>query len=362
MDDAFSSVAGQREARSDGWSNHSINERARRLFGGVQITEVVHDGSVSDLRVCASRRDSSGDSVWVLILALEGRSVLTLGEADKTLEPGDLLLVGPGAPLSREVRGPCREIVVNLPRALLQPRLSLSQPFTPCLIDGRSGLGQVLLELIRSLLTAPGPFCEREQTGIRDALVHLIMAAASRDYEERFSRCGPPTAFSRQWTLLQESIETFLPDPALSPATVAAVHRISTRHLHRLFKQAGTSFGSYVRGRRLDHCRCDLADPRFEELPLTEIAYRWGFSDSSHFSRSFKAAFGCTAREFRLRELDAQHDRPGLFVRSRSTAGGARERRQGEAVAIISPPRNGEDGNGSGGTTGAPGADQGPLS
>ena len=42
------------------------------------------------------------------------------------------------------------------------------------------------------------------------------------------------------------------------------------------------------------------------QLPLTEIAYRWGFNDSSHFSRSFKAAFGCTAREFRARETGAR--------------------------------------------------------
>lgn len=109
--------------------------------------------------------------------------------------------------------------------------------------------------------------------------------------------------------LLRQSIEAFLSDPALCPARVAATHRISTRHLHRLFKQAGTSFSGYVRSRRLERCRDDLADPRLEGLPLTEIAYRWGFSDSSHFSRCFKVAFGCTAREFRAGENCAREMR-----------------------------------------------------
>jgi len=45
----------------------------------------------------------------------------------------------------------------------------------------------------------------------------------------------------------------------------------------------------------------ELCDPRSAERNITEIAFFWGFSDSSHFSRSFKQQFGVSPRTFRLR-------------------------------------------------------------
>jgi AraC-like DNA-binding protein len=32
---------------------------------------------------------------------------------------------------------------------------------------------------------------------------------------------------------------------------------------------------------------------------ITEIAFGWGFSDAAHFSRIFRARFGCAPRELR---------------------------------------------------------------
>ena len=34
-------------------------------------------------------------------------------------------------------------------------------------------------------------------------------------------------------------------------------------------------------------------------LADTEIAFGWGFNDAAHFSRIFRARFGCSARELR---------------------------------------------------------------
>jgi hypothetical protein len=41
-----------------------------------------------------------------------------------------------------------------------------------------------------------------------------------------------------------------------------------------------------VRRRRLLRCRAEL-DGADTEASITEIAYRWGFNDSAHFSRLF---------------------------------------------------------------------------
>ncbi len=56
----------------------------------------------------------------------------------------------------------------------------------------------------------------------------------------------------------------------------------------------------FIRVRRLERCRIELCDPRRAERNITEIAFCWGFSDSAHFSRSFKRQFGVSPRMFRL--------------------------------------------------------------
>lgn len=132
-----------------------------------------------------------------------------------------------------------------------------------------------------------------------------MAAALSRAAERREEAGGRPSspAAMVRWPALCTFIETRLREPSLCPDDVARGNGISTRHLHRLFRQAGTSFGTFVRDLRLARCRADLADPRCAALSVTAIAFRWGFSDSAHFSRSFKAAYGVTARAFRHRSF-----------------------------------------------------------
>ncbi|HYP73799.1 MAG TPA: helix-turn-helix domain-containing protein, partial [Microbacterium sp.] len=86
---------------------------------------------------------------------------------------------------------------------------------------------------------------------------------------------------------------------ALSPGSIAAAHYISTRHLHGLFQEQGTTVSTWIRMRRLEQCRRDLADPLHAGSPVAAISARWGFVDAAHFSRSFKQAYGVSPSEYR---------------------------------------------------------------
>jgi AraC-like DNA-binding protein len=72
---------------------------------------------------------------------------------------------------------------------------------------------------------------------------------------------------------------------------------MSVRALHALFEDAEESVAGLVRGERLARCIEDLQQPNGGSV--TEIAFRWGFSDAAHFSRLFKRAFGVTPSEVR---------------------------------------------------------------
>jgi len=51
------------------------------------------------------------------------------------------------------------------------------------------------------------------------------------------------------------------------PGTVAAAHYISVRYLYRLFDAQGTTVAAWIRPRRLERCRVDLADPLARIIP-----------------------------------------------------------------------------------------------
>jgi len=114
---------------------------------------------------------------------------------------------------------------------------------------------------------------------------------------------GAPVQLSstRTTTLLRlkSIIETRLRDPALKPADVAAAAGISVRYANALLAHDGTSLERFIMLRRLQHCRQVLEDPLQLGRTAGDIAYSHGFSDLSHFTRRYKAQFGCSPGESR---------------------------------------------------------------
>jgi len=91
-------------------------------------------------------------------------------------------------------------------------------------------------------------------------------------------------------------------DGSLSVAEVAARHRMTPRHVQRLFEENGTTFTAFVREQRLVRARAMLASPRFSHQRIGEIAFEVGFNDLSYFIRTFTRRFGMKPR-------DARHSR-----------------------------------------------------
>ena len=100
-------------------------------------------------------------------------------------------------------------------------------------------------------------------------------------------------------TSVREYIEAHLSDPALSPASIAAAHFISTRHLHNVFHESGATVSGWIRSQRLERTRRDLRDPLHAGDSVGTVAARWGFLDAAHFSRTFRDAFGQSPSDWR---------------------------------------------------------------
>ena len=135
-------------------------------------------------------------------------------------------------------------------------------------------------------------------TRIGGAIFDLILAALSVRLD-RVDAIPPDTRLRALGWEVKSFIEDQLGDPRLTPGQIAAAHHISLRYLYRVFEAEQTSVGLWICGRRLDHCRRDLTDPTLAGRPVSAIGARWGFVDATHFTRSFKAAYGVTPGDYR---------------------------------------------------------------
>ena len=130
------------------------------------------------------------------------------------------------------------------------------------------------------------------------ALTEFLLTGLG-DEKSVFSLGGVSGARAYHLQRICQRIETLLSEPDLTIGMVAQAEGVSTRYLQRLFTEAGNSFIHYLRTRRLERCRADLASSLHANLSISEICFRWGFNGSAHFSRAFRKEYGMSPREYR---------------------------------------------------------------
>ena len=78
---------------------------------------------------------------------------------------------------------------------------------------------------------------------------------------------------------------------------VSEIAFFSPFHFHRVFKfVTEETLNEYVKRRRIEKSASDLLH---KNITATEIAHKYGFSDNSSYSRSFKKYFGVSPTEFK---------------------------------------------------------------
>ena len=261
--------------------------------------------------------DTDGEFV-VVLMTRAGRETVTQGDAEAELRPGDAVVWDSTKPARFSVWEPLVKRSLVIPRAALEEVNGRAWTPAGVMLDGQSAATRLLVSYLDSLSATLPALGSSAVTAARNATLELLMGALRVDGEVPSTATAQPALRAA----MDRYIERHLLHGAVTPNDIATAHGVSVRTVNRIFNASGQTVGEVIRVRRLARAREDLTD---SDLPVSTIAHRWGFSDPSHFTRSFKAHYGASPREYRTASRAGGRSVQVPDVRVQGAASAARE-------------------------------------
>jgi len=199
--------------------------------------------------------------------------------------PGDCLAYDVSCPHTIVSPSLTRHEVVIVPKALLHERGFRTAKMLPCKLSARNGTGRIAYDFVHTAFDEANRLSPYNAIGVADSLIDLLLLPL-READTMFDRVGPEAMYIRAQAFIREHLR----DPELCIDQISAALGCTKRYLHMLFSDKGMTVSDYIWRARLLHCRQELETQHGKTI--TDVAFSWGFSSSSHFSRVFRKHFG----------------------------------------------------------------------
>jgi AraC family transcriptional regulator, positive regulator of tynA and feaB len=216
-----------------------------------------------------------------------------------TLAAGDMILVDPRLAYTCRYAADSELLVVKYPRRNLLARIGSVEAFVGSKLAADVGVGGLLSEFL-SVLPAHADRLDGAAVHASSQILDLLAVLLLKESGGSAPRIG----FSRLLLAhrLRTAIETSLTDPTATAASIARSAGISLRYANAILNEYDTSVSRLLQTRRLERCRQALANPLCKPRSISTIAYAWGFSDLTHFTRRFRLAYGLVPSEYRKQQ------------------------------------------------------------
>lgn len=213
------------------------------------------------------------------------------------LSPGDFALYDSTRPYELIFDEPFQQHVLQLPGAVLRGRLRHTETLTARKVCGDRGAGHLMIGMINTLAADIDTLEASSVAAIAESVENILVAGLCSLPGAADPAVPQLTAYHRDQ--IKAYVLRHLRDPQLSVNAIAAHLRLSPSTIYRAFSGEPISLNAWIWNQRLDGAKRDICDPAVAGRTITEIAFGWGFNDAAHFSRMFRARFGCSARELR---------------------------------------------------------------
>lgn len=233
---------------------------------------------------------------WMISIARHGERRVRSGDASVTLPAGlvsvsslDEVFVSDRTDIDWLCLFVPREVVPELGSALYALR---NRPLdTP--------MGRILAAYLQQLAAELPHLDASELPRVVEATRAMIAASIAPSADAMAAAKAPIEVM--QISRIRALIHRHLGSAMLGPALLCRLAGMSRSRLYRLLVSQG-GVAHYIQTERLRAASRALADPR-DRRGIAEIAQDTGFFEHSTFSRTFRRAFGCTPREFRIAVL-----------------------------------------------------------
>ena len=199
--------------------------------------------------------------------------------------PGDCLAYDVSCPHSIVSPSLTRHEVVIVPKELLRERGFRLAKMSACKLSARTGTGRIAYDFVHAAFDEAAKLSPYNAIGVADSLLDLLLLPL-READTSFDRVGPEAMYVRAQAFIREHLR----DPDLCIDQISRALGCTKRYLHMLFSERGLTVSDYIWRARLLNCRQELEAQGGKTI--TDVAFSWGFSSSSHFSRVFRRYFG----------------------------------------------------------------------
>ena len=297
--------------RYDAWSS-ILNEAYGRwemdkpdkpdFFGSVthydDTTMKVIECTCDPCAATRTRASIRADGLETLTIqaVLEGHEYINFNGEDILLKPGDLLIWDSTRPMSFQVQDRLHKISVMLPLPRFRSWLPRSWFSIQHSLDGQSNSGLLLTNHIKSLSESVFHGGCKDNYALIDATIGVLINALEME-----SADNPKPLRVTQLLNIKGYIKANIRNPDLSPALIAKAGGMSSRYLHWLFNANADddTVKQYIFRQRLDFCARDLLNPHMKHRKISDIAFYWGFQDTTHFNKRFKQRYNLSPGAFR---------------------------------------------------------------
>jgi len=230
------------------------------------------------------RRDPDDD--LYLGCLLDGHASVRQAGRDARLAPGDWVLYDAGQSFDFVLESQAY-LMLRLPRSLLLQRCAQAERLTARSIGADQPAAAALRAMLMDALEADLQKVHPQATQqLGTTLLDLAAVLLEFQLDD-----GAPAAEHALYRRVVAYVQRHLDDSSLCLDTLAQAHRVSSRTITRAFARCQQTPMGMVWHLRLQASREALQTGRARSV--TQAALDHGFSDTSHFSRAFRKAFGC---------------------------------------------------------------------
>lgn len=228
---------------------------------------------------------------------LAGEARITRRGETVALQPGDVFVTDSRQEFAFDLDRPWRHLVIALPTEWLDGRIARPETLAGAVFRDRP-LTRLLAAHLAAGHTHAGNLSPSAAALFARHSLELIVQLVG---ECRTENAGAAAVREAAFAYACRVIALRFADPDLTPAQVAKAVGVSTRTLSRAFAERGETVMRRVMDERVSHAAQLLAAPAAAARSVTDIAFRCGFKDLSHFGRVFADKMQTTPSQWRRR-------------------------------------------------------------